>query len=277
MNKIGAIGKKILFVLFIAFTLFFTLFPLLWVVKLAFSTSLTQAASLKLPDFTNFDNFTKAVTLVNIPRAFLNSIELTLLTVLLELAMAVLAAYAITLIPAGKWNDRFYTFFVAGMVIPSFVVLYPGFKMSMWFGINGSYLALILMYAGPSVPFSILLLTGAFIKFPKEIEESGRIDGCSYLQNLLRVILPCVGPTVMTLFIFYFLGTYNDFMTASIMINEARRQTLAQYVFAFKTVYSSDNMSTAAYVLLIMIPPWILYIFFQRYIIDGVTAGAVKG
>lgn len=277
MNKIGTIGKKILLVLFISITLFFTLFPLLWVVKLAFSTSLMQAASFKLPDFTNLTSFEKAVTLVDIPQAFLNSIELTLLTVILELGTALLAAYAITLIPAGKWNNRLYTFFVAGMVIPSFVVLYPGFKMSMWFGINGSYLPLILMYAGPSVPFSILMLTGAFIKFPKEIEESGRIDGCSYFQNLVRVILPCIGPSVSTLFIFYFLGTYNDYMFASIMINEARKQTLAQFVFAFRTLYSTDNMATAAYVLLIMIPPWILYIFFQRYIIDGVTAGAVKG
>ena len=136
---------------------------------------------------------------------------------------------------------------------------------------------MILPLAATTLALDVLLLTGFFRDFPEEIEEAAIIDGCGIIKLCTRIVLPIAKPILATVIIFNVLYFWNEYPISSVLISKEELMTISLSASMFKGRYSMDYGGLIAATILITIPEIIFYCFFQRYLVDGMTAGAIKG
>ena len=228
-----------------------------------------------LPAPLDFSGYAAAWELTNFPVAFTISILITAASVIGTILLAALASYAI----ARNWERRFfrYSFFylLAAMFLPFPVVALPQIQLT---GLTGlaNPVGVTILHVMFQLSFSILLFTAFLRSIPLELEESARIDGATTGQTFWRLIFPLLAPMSATVGIFAFLASWNDFMMPSLIIADSSQQTLPVVQQIFQTQFSNNyNVSFASY-LMAMAPAIIAYLFTQRWVISGVTQGAVK-
>ena len=229
-----------------------------------------------LPAPLDFSGYAAAWELTNFPVAFTISILITAASVVGTILLAALASYAI----ARNWERRFfrYSFFylLAAMFLPFPVVALPQIQLT---GLTGlaNPVGVTILHVMFQLSFSILLFTAFLRSIPLELEESARIDGATTGQTFWRLIFPLLAPMSATVGIFAFLASWNDFMMPSLIIADSSQQTLPVVQQIFQTQFSNNyNVSFASY-LMAMAPAIIAYLFTQRWVMEGVTQGAVKG
>lgn len=229
-----------------------------------------------LPAPIDFSGYAAAWELTNFPVAFTISILITAVSVIGTILLAALASYAI----ARNWEHRFfrYSFFylLAAMFLPFPVVALPQIQLT---GLTGlaNPVGVTILHIMFQLSFSILLFTAFLRSIPLELEESARIDGATTGQTFWRLIFPLLAPMSATVGIFAFLASWNDFMMPSLIIADSSQQTLPVVQQIFQTQFSNNyNVSFASY-LMAMAPAIIAYLFTQRWVMEGVTQGAVKG
>ena len=229
-----------------------------------------------LPAPIDFSGYAEAWELTNFPVAFTISILITAASVVGTILLAALASYAI----ARNWERRFfrYSFFylLAAMFLPFPVVALPQIQLT---GLTGlaNPVGVTILHIMFQLSFSILLFTAFLRSIPLELEESARIDGATTGQTFWRLIFPLLAPMSATVGIFAFLASWNDFMMPSLIIADSSQQTLPVVQQIFQTQFSNNyNVSFASY-LMAMAPAIIAYLFTQRWVMEGVTQGAVKG
>ncbi len=229
-----------------------------------------------LPAPIDFSGYAAAWELTNFPVAFTISILITAASVIGTILLAALASYAI----ARNWEHRFfrYSFFylLAAMFLPFPVVALPQIQLT---GLTGlaNPVGVTILHIMFQLSFSILLFTAFLRSIPLELEESARIDGATTGQTFWRLIFPLLAPMSATVGIFAFLASWNDFMMPSLIIADSSQQTLPVVQQIFQTQFSNNyNVSFASY-LMAMAPAIIAYLFTQRWVMEGVTQGAVKG
>ncbi|GAE29932.1 carbohydrate ABC transporter permease [Halalkalibacter hemicellulosilyticus] len=252
------------------------LFPLYITVVNAFKTPAETAASiLALPDSLSFANFNRAIEMTNFFNALGNSVYVTLFTVLFTVLSNSLVAYAIARNMHKKMYRFLFYYFVSAMFVPFPIIMLPIVNQMSSMGLmnlNG----LILLYIVYGLAFNVFLYTGYIKTIPKELEEAAIVDGCSQWGVFWRIIFPILSPINATVAILTALWAWNDFLLPLVILSNRADQTLplVQYVFQgqFATNY---NLSFASY-LMALLPMIILYLFLQRYIISGVTQGAIK-
>ena len=181
----------------------------------------------------------------------------------------------------GWWQDDrlpgLYFYFIAGLTIPPYIMIFPIYRITMLLGLMNTRIALILPLAATTLALDILLLTGFLRGFPGEIEEAAIIDGCGIIRLCLRIVLPIAKPILATVIIFNVIYFWNEFPISSVLINKEEMMTISLSASMFKGRYSMDYGGLIAATVLITIPEIIFYCFFQKYLVDGMTAGAVKG
>jgi raffinose/stachyose/melibiose transport system permease protein len=254
------------------------LLPLYVTVSMALKTS-TQAVdgnAFSLPSPIDFSGFAAAWELTNFPVAFTISILVTAGTVVGTVALAALASYAIV----RNWEHRLFrwSFFylLAAMFLPFPVVALPQIQLT---GLTGlaNPVGVTILHIMFQLSFSILLFTAFLRSIPLELEESARIDGASTWQTFRQLIFPLLAPMSATVAIFAFLASWNDFMMPSLIIADSGQQTIPVVQQIFQTQFSNNyNVSFASY-LMAMAPAIVVYLFTQRWVMEGVTQGAVKG
>jgi raffinose/stachyose/melibiose transport system permease protein len=229
-----------------------------------------------LPSPIDFSGFAAAWELTNFPRAFVVSVLITAFTVLGTVILAALASYAIV----RNWEKRFFrwSFFylLAAMFLPFTVVALPQIQLTGLLGLANP-VGVTILHIMFQLSFSILLFTAFLRSIPLELEESARMDGATTWVTFRRLIFPLLAPMSATVAIFAFLASWNDFMMPSLIIADAGQQTIPVVQKIFQTQFSSNyNVSFASY-LMAMAPAIIVYLFAQRWVMEGVTQGAVKG
>jgi raffinose/stachyose/melibiose transport system permease protein len=228
-----------------------------------------------LPERIVWENFTRAWTLGRFSTYFRNSLLLILLKVPLGILIAALAAY-----PLAKMRFRFSTaifvFFLVGLAIPIHVTLVPLLTMMQSFGIAGSLLALLPPYVVFGLPFQIFVLRGFFRTVPSELLEAARLDGASELTIFGQIMLPLSLPALATLFIIDALATWNELLIALVLISADAWRTVPVGLLHFQGQFSSRYTELMAGVLISILPILLIYIFLQRYMVSGLTAGALK-
>ena len=234
---------------------------------------------LALPDSLDFSNYVNAIKTLNPFRLIGNTLFVAVVTMAIEMVVTFLSAVDLTRMVFKKERTQnfLYSFMLLGLAIPVYVLLFPIYRMTVLFHLKGSYFSLILPYIATSVSFNTLIFTGFLREFPTEIEEAAIIDGCSLWQTIYRIIVPIVKPVLVTVFIFNVLYIWNEFPLAVTLIDDASKATISLGISMFKGRYSIDYGGIIAASLMIMTPQVIFYGFFQKYIIEGMTAGAVKG
>ncbi|MCA2214150.1 carbohydrate ABC transporter permease [Jidongwangia harbinensis] len=253
------------------------LLPLYFTVAMALKSSEEAAtgSGFSWPWPMRFDNFATAWEMTAFPRAFAISLAVTVATVAGLVTLASCAAYAI----ARNWERKLfrwsYFYLLAAMFIPFPVIALPQIKLVSIVNLdNPAGVAILHILFGLS--FNVLLYTAFLRSIPYELEESARLDGASTWQVFWRLIFPLLAPMNATVGIFAFLASWNDFMMPSLITSDPAMQTIPVVQSIFQSQFSANyNVAFASY-LMAMAPTVLAYLFAQRWVMTGVTRGAIK-
>jgi raffinose/stachyose/melibiose transport system permease protein len=254
------------------------LLPLYVTISMAFKTTgqAVDGNAFSLPAPFSIDGFVQAWNLTKFPVGAGISLLVTAGTVIATILLAAFASYAIV----RNWDRKLFrwSFFylLAAMFIPFPVVALPQIQLTGRVGLDNPF-GVIILATMFQLSFSVLLFTAFLRSIPIELEESARIDGASTWQTFWQLIFPLLAPMSATVGIFAFLYAWNDFMMPSLIISDPAMQTLPVRQNLFQNQFSNNyNVAFASY-LMAMAPAILAYLFTQRFVMEGVTQGAVKG
>ena len=254
-------------------------FPLLWMVLLSFKTSSEIMSNpLAWPTALNMDNFKNALKTLDFPRLYANTFEVCIVSLALELIITFCSSFVIARMEFKhpKLKQLLYGFLIMGLAVSPFILLFPVYKINAFMGLTGKW-ALVFPYVASSISFNTLLLTTYLKQLPAEIDEAAVIDGCNLWDLITKVVLPMAKPVIATIVIFNALYIWNEYPYASVMLRDVSDYTLSMGASFFKGNYTVDYGGIVASSLMIIIPELIFYGIFQKNIVEGMTAGAVKG
>ncbi len=234
----------------------------------------TNVLTLSLPQSWQFENFAEVFRETSIVRSFFNSVLVTVCSIGLSVFLGTLAGYTLNRNSDGL-NKKIYVFFLAGMIVP--VQIIALIQVLQKLHLMDNYIGLILVYASMFIPQSVFMVHGFVSTVPKDMDEAGIVDGCTPWQLFLKIMFPLLKPILVTLFITQFVFVWNDFQMPLYLIQSSKNWTIVLGVYNFLGQYNSQWNMVCAYILLSSLPVILVYLAGQKYIIDGMVAGAVKG
>ncbi len=262
----------------LVFWLLVNLFPVYWM----FTFSLKSNAEIfgdnvvGLPKNWLWSNYASALKTGNMAKYFLNSAIVAVATILITLAVALMATFALTRL-VWKRRKTLNKFFMLGLTIPIHASIVPVYVMLSRLNLLDTYWALIIPYSAFSLSMAILVCTGFMNEIPREMDESACIDGCSVWGIFFRIIVPLMKPAVATVGIYTFLQCWNELMFANIFISKSALRTLPVGVQALSGQYTTEWGPIGAALVLATFPTLFIYIFLSKKIQESFIAGAVKG
>ncbi|TCC51485.1 carbohydrate ABC transporter permease [Kribbella pittospori] len=254
------------------------IYPFIWMVSTAFKGTgelFTNSLGL-LPSEPTFDNFARAWTSASFGRYTINSVVVSIGVALLILGVSSLAGYAL-----GRGNMPGKKLIVGVLVVTMFLpkgyTILPIFVLINAIGLNNTLFGVILAEAGPSHVVGILLFMGYFAKVPNELEEAALVDGAGYWRVYLRIMLPIAKPVSATVFVFSFIQAWQAFLIPLVFtLGAPDLRTTGVGMYSFFGEYGIDWTGLAAGAVISVLPIIVVFLFLQRYFIEGI-AGAVKG
>ena len=262
-----------------AVLLFFVLGPFYWIVNIAITPE-EQSFSQTIryyPNQITIANFFGIFEAVSFGRAFVNSVFIAVAVTALSIALSITAAYAF-----ARYSFRGRRVLIVSLLLiyllPGILLLVPMMVIFRTLGILNTFPALILAEATHAVPFAVWLLTNYFATLPRELEEAAQVDGCTRIGAMVRVALPLAVPGVVAAALFVFIASWNNFLFAFMFTSGEDVRTLPVllriFVMGESGVYWGKVMAGAV---LTTLPVAAAFLFFQRYLIRGLSAGGVKG
>ncbi len=227
------------------------------------------------PTYLYTDNFTSAWHNAFLDQALLNNVVITGATVALVVIIGAFAAYPLARFPT-RWNNLVYTLSVACLIVPALTILVPLYKLMVDIGGINSRWGIILCQVTFSLPLTIFIFTGFIKAIPRELDEAGLIDGCSRFMIFFRIIIPLLKPAVSTVIILVGLSVWNDYQFSIFFLQKRSLYTVPVALSQFVSQYQNNISWVAAGALLSGLPVVLIYIFLQRFIIKGLTEGAIK-
>jgi multiple sugar transport system permease protein len=253
-----------------------TLFPYAWMVSSSFkeNAEIFQAHIELIPANPILDNYVQAVEKYSVGRAILNSIVMAGAETLAVVITSVFTAYPFARL-RFPGRDVLFLLILGTMMIPSQVTMIPAFMLIKWLGWIDSYQGLIV----PRImtPLGIFLMRQFLQTLPRELEEAARIDGCSRLQTLTRVLVPLCGPAVATLAIFTFTASWNEFFWPLIVVQSTEMWTIQLLIASMKQAEVVDWGVVMAVVTMSVVPTVAIYVLLQRYFVKGIAMSGLKG
>ena len=229
-----------------------------------------------LPQKLTLYNFLRIAGIPRFRRYLLNTLFVSLVTTFLSLVFACLAAYSLSSFryPGRQLLNRFI---LMTYMFPGVLLIIPLFLIFNAYRLIDSYWSLIIAYTTFSLPFCVWMLKNFFDSLPKELEDAAIIDGCTRLGVLTKIIIPLSAPAIMATGAFAFMLAWNDFLFALVFINSDSLRTLSVGLNTLLGLYYFDYGLLTSASIIMVIPVLILFLFIQRMIISGLSAGAVKG
>jgi len=254
------------------------LFPLVWVgcYSLLKSGDLFGSEFLKFPVHPQWHNYVRAWVDGKVPTYFFNSLVVVTVSTAFSTALSFCMAYAITRMQ-WKFKALALAGVTMGMVVPIHTTLLPNFIWFSYFHLIDTRLGLIIPYVAFTLSFNTLIYMGQFKTLPKSIEEAALMDGASWPRILWSIVAPLAMPATMTVGVMTFLNNWNEFIMANTYIATDDLRTLPFSIIRFQGQYSSDYAIQFACMVLVAVPALLLYFIFSKRIMEGATAGAIKG
>ena len=213
-----------------------------------------------------------------LPRYLANSLGIALLTIALTLILTVPAGYALARFPIpGK--EAVFVLLLLALIVPYQALLTPMFLMFARIGLTNSLLGLAILHTAVQLPFSLYILRNSFSAVPQELEEAAIVDGASSVQVLLRIFIPSTVPAIVTVALFAFITSWNEFLGALVMMSKSSSFTLPLILASARTETSlggTDWGMLQAGITISIIPCVLVYLLLQRYYVSGLMSGAVK-
>jgi multiple sugar transport system permease protein len=256
----------------------FALFPLYWLVKISITPDrLLYSEGIRLwPSSTTFANFNFVLLRSDFPVFFANSVTVSLGTALAVTLVASAAGYAFS---RFRFPGKYAVVFILLLtqMFPLVMLIAPIYRLMTPLGLTDNLLGLVITYTAFNAPFATFLMQSFFDGIPKELEESAMIDGCTRFQALRRVVLPLTLPGMGATLGFVFTAAWSELLFALMLINSEEKMTFAVGLLTFVGKFSVDWGQMMAAGVLALIPACIFFAFIQRYLVQGLTAGALKG
>lgn len=229
-----------------------------------------------LPTEFHFENYSQAFNQINLLGSTLNSVIVSLVGIGGIIFAAGLAGYKLSRTP-GRLSAFIFIMFVSSMLVPFHSIMISLTRVAKALGLQGTTWGLGIIYIGLGVNMAIFLYHGFVKSVPKELEESAQMDGCGEFQTYFRIIFPLLLPITVTIGILDFLWVWNDFLLPLLMLTNVDRYTLILSTNMLFGEYNKEWSLILAALVLTAIPVVIIYAFCQRFIMEGITEGAVKG
>ena len=256
----------------------FALLPIYWTIKISVTPQdLLYSEGIRLwPSRMTLANYESVLEVTDFPRYFLNSILVSVTTAVIVTAVASFAGYALS-------RFRFRGKAAVSLVLlltqtfPLVMVIPPIYRIMGQLGLTDSLLGLIIIYTAFNIAFATFLMQSFFDGVPKDLEEAAMIDGCTRFEALRRVILPLTLPGMGATVAFVFTAAWSELLFGLMLINSESQKTFSVGLLTFIGKFAVDWGQMMAASVLALIPVCLFFLFLQRYLVTGLTAGAVKG
>lgn len=275
--KKAKVQKGILFVIILIVLILFLIPFYILVLNTFKPTSQFLSDPFGLPDVFDLSNYTEAIERMNFWVALGNTAVITVVATLLNTLVSSMTGYFFA---RKRWkvNKLLFSLMLASMVAPFQVYMIPLVKIyGGTLGLSNNLMLVAYIAAALNIPFAVFLYNGFAAGIPIELDEAARIDGCSFTKTYFKIIFPLLKTIMITVMVFVALGAWNDYLMTSLFLTKMETRTLAIAAFTFLSNHTADYSPMMAGLLLGIIPILIFYFIGQKYIIEGVVAGSVKG
>ncbi|HEX5501842.1 MAG TPA: ABC transporter permease subunit [Thermomicrobiales bacterium] len=274
MTRVGGFGAWALLIALACVELF----PFYWVFITAFKSDdqIRSLRSIFWPEPWSVSHFTYMLQKTDFPRWFVNSVEVSIVTVFISLLVGSLGAYGLVRL---RWRGAAFlsTAILFAYLMPGVMLFIPLYKIFTVLHLVDTLYALMIAYPTFGLPFACWLLMGYYRSIPSDLEEAALIDGCNYLQAFFRIILPLTLPALLTVALFAITSAFNEFLFAYVFVRPEPLRTLPVGLanMVIGDIFPWGNLFAAC--ILTTIPVVIVYMLAQRFMVEGLTAGSVKG
>lgn len=230
----------------------------------------------RLPNYWYWNNFKQAWNRADLHQAFLNDVVITGCAIALLIVLGTVSSYPLSRYRT-RWNQFMYNFFIASLIVPPLSTLVPLYKFYVNLGALNTYWGMILLHVTFYLPITIFLYTGFIGSIPRELDEAALIDGSSRIGVIFKLIVPLLKPVTATVIIVNGVNIWNDYQFSIFFLQSTSSRTFSVALSAFFGQYTSNVGWVAAGSVIAALPLAILYLFLQRFFIQGLTSGAIKG
>lgn len=275
-HKKISVGKIIVYLILILWAVT-TIFPFVWVLLNSVKPSAeVLSSSFALPKDFTWGNYQNAFESMNIGAAYKNSLIISGSVTIGVMILSAMMSFALT-----RYNFKgkkiIESLLAASLMFPVFSTIIPVFRMIVKAGLLSTNVAVILPQIAGNLSFATIVMIGFMKSIPIEMEEAAYMEGANVFQVFVKIIVPLCKASLSTVAIFSFMWSYNDLFVQKIMIREPKKFPISNLLERISSQYGTDFGLMAASVTMIVLPVMIVYIFLQKNIIKGLTAGAVKG
>lgn len=256
----------------------YVVFPIYWAVNTAFKeeSEILGKTVTYLPKNGTVANFIDAWTNVGFDKYFFNSLKVSGISVIFIVIISIMAGYALSRYKF-KLKMAFMGLLLAVQFIPAAVLLVPLFNIFNGLGLVGSHIALVLVNVTFQTPFCCVMMRGFVEGVPYALEEAAMIDGCSRIRGVFKVVLPMLVPGIVTVGAFALIGCWNEFLFAMMFLNDPAKYTVPIGLKMMQGEYGIHYGAMAAGAIIAMAIPVLLFAYIQKYLVTGLSSGAVKG
>jgi len=270
--------KRIWVYVGVAALVFFALFPFAWAASTAFKSKAEAFAmpTYWIPRQFTFDNFVSVWKSQPVGRQFANSLLVSVVSTFVATTLAALAGYGVSRFPFRR-QGAFLRLILVAQMFPGVLLILPYFMVMRKLGLINSYTALILAYTSFALPLSAWMMRGYFAAIPVELDEAALVDGCTRLQALRRVVLPVSLPGLSATMVFTFMVAWSEYLFALVLTTNRSKQVLTVGLASLLQQYGIEWNQLMALGVIAIIPITLIFLFLERFLVYGMTAGAVKG
>ena len=269
--------SKVLKYIFMIFIIGISIGPIFWAFISSFKTyAEINSSALSWPSHFSLDNYVAAFKFAPIGKYFLNSVIIVGSSVLVTVALVAMCAYIVS-----RFDFKLKTMVVllisASLMLPAQAISQPLFAIFQKLGIFDTKIGLIIVYSAMGIPMSFFVMTSYYKTISTALEESAYIDGASFLQTFLHIILPLAKPGLVTIALLQFINTWNEFYFALMLTSGDSARTVPIALNYYMGAFANNYSALFAAVVMTVLPTILVFIILQRQVMESLTAGAVKG
>lgn len=274
-NGLTRWGKALVYS-YMLLTCLISIFPLLWVFLSSLKIDPTMEPGLTLPQQITFEGYIKVFTEMNVLHYFWNSFKVVTVSVILSITMISMSAYVIARMDF-RGKGLVTAMIYSTMFIPATAMTFPVYNLVNKLGIYNTPVALMFVYTCSGIAMSFFIIRNYFSIIPKELEEAAEMDGASYAQTFWKVMLPIARPGILTAAILAFMNNWNEYYWASMLVIDNNELTVPALLGQFTTSFNTNYNGLFSAIVVIVLPPIILFACTSKYFIEALGGGAVKG
>lgn len=275
LNRLPPVTRVVTLV-FLAWSLAVALIPIVWLVLSSLKADPLARPGFMLPDSICLDGYVSTFRDLHVLRYFGNSMLVSVISVVISVVTISMSAYVVARIPF-KGKALVNLMLASTLFIPATALTYPVYNLINRLGIYNTRSALILIYSCSGIAVSFFVIKSYYDNIPREMEDAARMDGCSYAQTWWYVIFPIARPGILTAAVLAFLNNWNEYYWASLVLIDRERLTVPALLSTFTTAFRTNYNGLFSAMVVIILPPIILYAVFNKFFVEALSGGAVKG